>query len=191
MFYYIQGKITIKKPEFIVLDLNGIGFKIFVSKKTLENLSIKKDAKIFTDHNIKHEEKIEIYGFLTEKELELFQFLKKISGIGPKASLSLSASGSFENLQQKLSNNDTSLFDGLKGVGGKKTQRILLELENKTLKKKVLKKIKDSDRDIVDGLLSMGFSKSDILIAISRVSKNIKNKEKKTKEILKILGTKK
>ncbi|MDP2820726.1 MAG: Holliday junction branch migration protein RuvA [bacterium] len=191
MFFYIEGKIAAKRQDFLVIDLNGIGFKIFIPEQRMKNLNVGDNLKIFTDHSIKHEEKIEIYGFLTEQELELFQVLKKISGIGAKASLNLSIAGSLENLKQKLLNQDKDLLGNLKGIGTKKIQKILIELESKTLKPEIGAKINTGEKDVVDSLVAIGFSKKDVLEALKQISPDLKDNEEKTKEVLKILGAQK
>jgi Holliday junction DNA helicase RuvA len=191
MFFYISGKIAAKKQDFLVIDVNGIGFKIFLPEEKMRNLNLGDNLKIFVDHLIKHEEKIEIFGFLTEQELELFQFLKKISGIGTKAALNLSVAGSLESLKQRLSDQDKTLLGNLKGIGSKKIQKILIELESKVSKSETADKITADDKNIVDSLVAIGFSRKDILDALKKIDENLENDEEKTKEILKILGAKK
>jgi Holliday junction DNA helicase RuvA len=132
-----------------------------------------------------------MYGFLTEQELELFQALRKISGVGPKASLNLSVAGSLENLKQKLLSQDKDPLSNLKGIGAKKIQKILIELENKTLKIEPSLRVDAGEKDIIDSLVAIGFSRKDIVSALKQISLGAKDNEEKTKEVLKILGAQK
>ena len=191
MFFYIQGKIAAKRQDFLVVEFNGVGFKILFPESQMKNLKIGENIKVFTDHLIKHEEKIEMYGFLTEQELELFQALRKISGVGPKASLNLSVAGSLENLKQKLLSQDKDPLSNLKGIGAKKIQKILIELEGKTLKIEPGLQVDAGEKDIIDSLVAIGFSRKDIIRALRQISSDAKDNEEKTKEVLKILGAQK
>jgi Holliday junction DNA helicase RuvA len=188
MIFYLKGEIVEKNKDSVVLDFKGVGFKVFVSDESLKRLKIKDQVKLFLDHFIKHNEKIEFYGFLTEKEMELFQFLTKIPGIGTKAALSLSSTGSLEELQQKLLKGDKQLIGNLKGVGKKKLQRILIELGAKISKIEKEKNIEPENKEVINALTALGFSKQDVLRALERIPEDIQGAEEKTKEVLKILG---
>ena len=91
MIAYLEGKIILKKEKFIILDVNGVGYKIFLSKKTLSKLpEIDQNLKVFCFLNVR-ENSLDLYGFLDLKELEFFEILDAISGVGPKAALEISS----------------------------------------------------------------------------------------------------
>jgi len=188
MIFYLNGEVIDKNKESVILDFKGVGFKIFVSEETLKKLKIGVRTKLFLEHFIKRNEKIEFYGFLSPKELDLFQFLTRIPGVGTKAALSLSSAGSLENLQQKILKRDEELIKNLKGVGKKKLQRILIELGTKISKIEKEKSLDPENKEVIYALTTLGFSKIDILKALERIPENIQGSEEKTKEVLKILG---
>ena len=101
MISHLSGKIILRKEDFIILDVNGIGFKIFLSSHTFNKLAEQKEnLKLFTYLDI-GEKSLKLYGFLTEKEFDIFEKIRNISGIGPKAALEVSALN-FEKLKIKL-----------------------------------------------------------------------------------------
>lgn len=190
MLFYLKGKVIKKKENSVIVELNSFGFQVFLSNKNLKTINLGQDLQVYTDLFIKHNEKIELYGFLTEKELELFRFLIKIPGIGTKAALTLSSAGSLKELQKKITQGDKDLLNGLKGVGKKKLQRILIELGTKISKIETKKEIKPEDKEVIDSLTALGFSKEDISKALEEVPDNIQGREERTKAVLKILGAK-
>ncbi|PIR72673.1 MAG: Holliday junction branch migration protein RuvA [Candidatus Nealsonbacteria bacterium CG10_big_fil_rev_8_21_14_0_10_36_24] len=187
MIAYLKGTIIIKKEKFIVLDVKGIGYKVFLSKKALSNLpAIGDDLKIFCFLNVR-ENAMELYGFLDEKELEFFEILDSIRGIGPKAALEISSLGPLDNLKERILKQDENIFAGIPGIGKKKAMAIILELSGKLRDISKEKKISSTD-EAEEGLINLGFPRQKAKLALSKVSKNIKETEQKIKESLKILG---
>ena len=181
MINYLKGKIIEKEDKYLVLENQGIGFKIFCSSKSLKELNIGAISQIYTFLRLK-ETTIELYGFLHKKELELFEILNEISGVGPKTSLDLSSFGSLEELKKKMEGEDFYLE--IKVIGQKKMQKILLELTGKI--KEVSKKEEVVD-EAIDALVSFGFSKTKAKQALLSLSEDIKTSEEKIVGALKIL----
>ncbi len=187
MIAYLQGKIILKKEKFIVLDVNGVGYKVFLSKKALSNLpAIGDDLKLFCFLNVR-ENAMDLYGFLDLKELEFFEILDGIPGIGPKAALEISSLGPLEEIKEKILKQDEKLFQGIPGIGRKKAMTIILELSGKLRDISKEKKIPSTD-EAEEGLVNLGFPRQKAKLALSKVSKEIKDSEQKIKEALKILG---
>lgn len=198
MIAWLRGKIILKKSTshppagFIILDVGGIGYKIFLSEKTLDKIpKIGEILKVFTSLYLR-EETAEIYGFLTFEEVELFETLNEISGIGPKTAMVLASFGSLEKLKKAMEIQEEKFYQEIKGIGKKKMQKIILELTGK---------IKDSnppttrtpppaegDREVFDALISLGFSPQTARGALERIPKEIEGTEKRIEEALKILG---
>lgn len=186
MIYTILGKIVKIGEDFIVLDIGKISFKIFCSENTLKKCEIGKEKKFFV-FLYKREDALNLYGFLNEKELELFEILESISGIGPKAALSLSVFGSLENLKKALEKED--FYRKIKGVGRKKIQKIILEITGKIKEISFKKKEREKD-EVIEALVSLGFSKKMAREALNEVPSHIRNPQERIKEALKILGKK-
>jgi len=178
-----------KTEKFIVLDVNGVGYKVFLSKKALTKIpEISETIKVFCFLNVR-ENALDLYGFLDLKELEFFEILDSIRGVGPKAALEISSLGPLEKIKERIISQDEKLFEGIPGIGRKKAMAIILELSGKI--KDISKKsasVKDSADEAEEGLLSLGFSRQQAKIALAKVPKDIKNTEQRIKEALKILG---
>jgi len=187
MISYLQGKIILKKEKFIVLDVNGVGYKIFLSKKTLSKIpEINQNFKVFCFLNVR-ENSLDLYGFLDSKELEFFEILDGIRGVGPKAALEISSLGPLEKIKEKILSQDEKIFEGVPGIGRKKAMTIILELSGKIKNVSQTKKIVEAD-EAEDGLIGLGFSREKAKAALSKISKDVKDSEQRIKEALKFLG---
>jgi len=186
MINYLSGRITIKKDKFIVLEVAGLGFKVFLSQKNISQVSEGKEIKLFTFLDVK-ETSLNLYGFLDYKELEFFEILETIRGVGPKAALEISALGPLERIKDRISANDEKLFEGVPGIGKKKAMTIVLELSGK-IKNLLPKKEKQEADEAEETLVGLGFSRQKIKDVLKSIPKGIKDTEQKVKEALKILG---
>lgn len=184
MICYLQGKVTYKDDKSLILENQGIGFKVFCSPKILKKISQGEEVKIFTYLYLK-EKAVELYGFLTQKELELFETLNDISGIGPKTAMLLSFLGSLEKLKEIMEKGQ--LPPEIKGIGRKKSQKILLELTGKIKELQKTPQIAGVD-EALDSLISLGFNRQKVKTALEKIPKEIEDTEKRIKEALKILG---
>jgi len=183
MIHYLKGKIEFKGEKFLVIEVAGVGYKVFCSPNTLKKISMSKEIKLFTFLYLR-EETAELYGFLTQDELELFKTLNEISGIGPKTALELSSFGSLENLKKEMEKEE--FHQKIKGIGKKKMQKILLELTGKI--KEISKKGEEIRDEALDVLVSLGFPGQKAKEVLSRVSREVEDTEGRVKEALKILG---
>ena len=131
MYEYIKGIFKSIEKEYIVIECGNIGYKIFTSGSTISNMpSTENEVKIFT-HQIVREDFIGLYGFLTKEEIEMFNLLIAINGVGPKAALSLMSIASVSNLKYAIITEDEKLIVKAPGIGKKTAQRIILELKDK------------------------------------------------------------
>ena len=183
MIHSLIGKITYKDNKSLVLENQGIGYKIFCSPDVLKKTSEGQELKLFTHLHVK-EDAVELYGFLALEELKLFDILNEISGIGPKTALTLASLGSLEKLQELMENG--KLPPEVKGIGPKKAQKILLELTGKIKEIRASKEAWPDDGSL-DALASLGFPRQKAREALSKV-RGEANKEEKIKEALRILG---
>jgi len=185
MISSLSGKIILKKEKFVILEVAGVGYKVFLSRQTLLTLpEIGQNLKVFTFQNVK-EDALDLYGFFTYDELDFFEVLTDISGVGPKSALDISALGSLEKIKDKILAQDEKIFEGIPGIGSKKAMTIILELTGKI---KMLGNKKDSADEGESALMQLGFSKTQAKEALSGVPANIKNTEERIKLALKNLG---
>jgi len=192
MISHLSGKIILKKDGFVVLDVNGVGYEIFVSIPSVGMLPEKDSIlNVFCYLDVQ-ERSLRLFGFLTYDELELFKVVKGVSGVGPKAALEISSVGSLERIKEKMDGN-ADVFEGVSGIGKKKAQKIILELSGKlkTLKPKPkLKKQGDNfDQDeVFTALINLGFSNDKIKEVLSQLPAEVKTSQEKITQALKFLG---
>lgn len=130
MFYYLKGTVAVLGQNLAVLDCGGIGFSVNTSMRSLSQLETGKEMLLYTWCSIR-EDAFDIYGFVSRKELESFKLLVGISGVGPKAALSILSANAPEELALAVANGDEKALTIAPGVGKKLAQRILLELKDK------------------------------------------------------------
>ena len=185
MISYLNGKIILKRDKFIIVEIAGIGYKVFLSRQTLVTLpEIGEPIKLFTYQNVK-EEALDLYGFPTYEGLEFFETLMDIRGVGPKSALDISALGSLDKIKDRILKQDEKIFEGIPGIGSKKAMTIILELTGKI---KMLGQKKGSADEAEGALMQLGFSKQQAKDALSHMPDNIKNSEERIKIALKTLG---
>ena len=132
MFYSLTGKLIFKDEQSIAISCGGVGFKCQTTRSTLSALALKKDEEItvFTHLNVR-EDALDLFGFLTENELDAFKMLITVSGVGPKAALAILSELSSEQIAMCVSSSDYKTLTRASGVGPKLAQRIVLELKDK------------------------------------------------------------
>ena len=130
MFYYLNGTITLLDANLAVVDCGGVGYACHTTNYTLARLQLGKPAKLFTYCNIK-EDAFDIFGFSTREELNCFERLLGVTGVGPKAALAILSVVSPEQLTLAVMTQDDKTITMAQGVGKKLAQRIILELKDK------------------------------------------------------------
>mgnify|MGYP000218807499 CR=1 FL=1 len=130
MFYYLNGTITLLDANLAVVDCGGVGYACHTTNYTLARLQLGKPAKLFTYCNIK-EDAFDIFGFFTREELNCFERLLGVTGVGPKAALAILSVVSPEQLTLAVMTQDDKTITMAQGVGKKMASRILLELKDK------------------------------------------------------------
>lgn len=133
MFYYLKGTVGHLAPNLAVLDCGGVGFACHTTSYTLSYLKVGEEAKLYTYLNVR-EDAMELFGFATDNERSCFQMLIGISGVGPKAALSILSSTTPEGLATAIITGNEKALTVAQGIGKKIAQRIILELKDKLAK---------------------------------------------------------
>ena len=133
MFYYLSGTVTHIEPYLAVIDCGGVGYACRTTSYTLSALKKGDKGKLFTHLNVR-EDAMELYGFATQEELNLFQQLISVSGVGPKAALSILSASTPANLALSIITGDEKALTCAQGIGKKIAQRVILELKDKLAK---------------------------------------------------------
>ena len=196
MYSYIKGTLTALTNEYAVLEAGGIGYKLFVSLNTCSRLSnlVQKDAMLYTHLNVK-EDALELYGFFDNSELNIFKNLLSVSGVGPKAAMSILSTLTPESFARALANDDARMIAQSPGVGLKTAQKVIIELKDKLTKELGNAELKVSTSDstpvsaVIDTLSVYGFSRSQITQALGKVDTK-QPLEEVIRQTLKILGSK-
>lgn len=191
MFDFIIGDIVSIEQEYIVIQNNGIGYRIFASTNTMMGLQIgSKDQMVYTEFHVR-EDGFYIYGFVTKEELDMFNYLLKVSKIGPKTALGILSTLSPNKIKAAIMNKDLDVLCKAPGIGKKTAERIVFELKDKI----------DMDIDLEDisitpnaydealaGLMSLGYSRYEVENIIRKFDLNNMNVEDIIREVLKKLS---
>jgi holliday junction DNA helicase RuvA len=188
MISYLKGRVLLKDSDYIILEVSQIGYKVHVPEVLCMQLREgQEDVEMFCSLQIRKEETIELYGLPSFEALRLFEAFRDVSGIGPKAAMLLSSLGEPAKIRKAVDDRNLAFFGGVKGIGEKKVQKLILELTGKLGSFDTNGKRSSGD-EVVDSLASLGFSKAEARDALSRVSSDITDPEQKIKTALKLLG---
>ena len=170
MIYALAGLIGRRGEHWFALDVSGVSFKVFASPATLSKLPpAGVGAKIFCHLHVR-EDALELYGFLTESELELFEKLNSISGIGPKSALGILAVAPADQISAAINAGRTELLTRASGVGRKTAERVVLELKGKlgAMAPQTLS-LMESDAEIEETLVSLGYTNAQAKSVLAKV----------------------
>lgn len=133
MFYYLSGTVAHMGPNLAVIDCSGVGYACLTTTTTLSTLKKGEKGKLFTHLNVR-EDGVELFGFAGQDELNLFRLLLGVSGVGPKAALSILSASTPANLALSIITGDEKALTVAPGIGKKIAQRVILELKDKLAK---------------------------------------------------------
>ena len=185
MFYYISGKIALKTENFAIIDANGIGYKIFASKNTLDDIGgVGENAKLYTFLNFKSASDImDLYGFSTLEEQNLFEMITSVSRVGAKTAISLLSNMSPSKFAFCVVTNDFKyIAQKTPGLGAKGAQRIVLELKDKfkgmdighiDADEVISLPGSDEDNEAVSALVVLGYSPQEAKSAVNGLSGSV------------------
>ncbi|MDU5109742.1 MAG: Holliday junction branch migration protein RuvA [Clostridium sp.] len=199
MFEYIKGRYKGINKDYIIVENNGIGYKVFTSGATMSAMpKIDEEVKLYLEHIVR-QDFMGLYGFDTKEELEMFKLLISINGVGSKAALSLLSISRINNLRYAIMMGDDKHLCKAPGIGKKTAGRIILELKDK-IKKEEISGNNESSSDFMDiasnsainiaeslsALLALGYSEKEAEAALSKVDKT-ESIENIIKNCLKVL----
>ena len=189
MIGHLEGKILFKGERYVILDIGGVGYKIFISPANQSKFETGASASLWTHTHVK-EDALDLYGFLNQSELEFFEHLISISGIGPKSALGVLAMAPVDTLKRAISTGDTSYLTKVSGIGRKTAEKIVLELKDKMSASSgkigfaPSAELKD-DADILEALVALGFSQKEARDMLQKIPPAVKGRDNRLKEALK------
>lgn len=182
----IKGKIILKTDKFVIVETGGVGYKINVSPDTFSKFK-KTDTEVsFWIHTHVREDILDLYGFLEREELEFFEMLINVSGIGPKGALGILGVASIEILKRAISTGDIAYLTKISGIGKKTAEKIIIELRDRMDESKTGASLQ-IELDALEALKSLGYSQNEAREALKKVSPDA-DTNTKIREALKILS---
>ena len=184
MFAYIKGSLEVKTKGYVVIDVGGVGYKVFMSESAIDKIGeIGQVIKIHTYLRVR-EDDMSLYGFNTNEELRMFELLLSVSGIGAKSAISILSNITPSSFALAVITNDIAKIKALPGIGPKSAQRIILELKDKIeteeaipqgeteeIKPKLFSEEKFTEA--ISALQVLGYSKKEIEKALEKVDSNL------------------
>ena len=175
MYFYIKGKITHKSDGFVVVETGGVGYKIAVSDTTYNLLKTDTEATVYTYLYLR-EDIMDLYGFSTLEEKNMFIHLISVSGVGPKAALSILSLGAPAKIAAAVITNDAKTIQKAQGIGAKIANRIVLELRDKLkteeldIPEDICPEPVDKDRlnEAVNALIVLGYTEKEAVSALAK-----------------------
>ena len=177
MISHINGKLVEKTPTYVVIDCNGVGYKLNISLQTYSSIQTE-NCKLLTHLAVK-EDSHTLYGFYTSEERDLFRQLISVSGVGPSTARIILSTYSAEEIVNYIITADVTSLQNVKGIGGKTAQRIIIDLKDKVGKGKETSDLlftQDNTikEEALSALLALGFTKK---VAYKKMEQVMKNNE--------------
>lgn len=172
MLAYIKGQLEIKTKNYLVIDVGGLGYKVFMSENAINSIGeIGEIIKVYTHYRVR-EDDISIFGFKTQEELRMFELLISVSGVGAKSALVMLSCIEPSEFAIAVISNNIKLLTQIPGIGPKSAQRIILELKDKLKNEQNEESIEGSNtkaiktneniEEAISGLMVLGYSKKNI-----------------------------
>ena len=183
MIIFLKGILTLKRPTWIEIDVNGVGYGVTIPLSTFDRLPEPGNPVHISTYMHVKEDGMSLFGFLSHSEREMFIALLSVSGIGPKLSIAMLSSLTEKQIQNAILTDDIKLLSSVHGVGKKTAERIILELRDKMHKKGVIahilpdesgKKAKETEEsifeDAISALVTLGYNAGEARTVISQIS---------------------
>jgi Holliday junction DNA helicase RuvA len=191
MIAHLNGKLIEKNPTTLIIECAGVGYEVKISLTTFSAIGPAESIMIFTQHIVREDAQL-LYGFATKEEREMFNHLISVSGIGPNTAMIMLSSLSPEEVAHAIQTDDVKTIQGVKGIGIKTAQRVIIDLKDKMLKitfssENVFAQNNTNRFDALTALVSLGFDKKIVEKAIDKISTGEETVEQLIKQALKIL----
>lgn len=195
MLAYLRGKILAKSNNYLILELNNIGYQLFVGENLLSLAKIGEEREFYLSHQVR-EDASDLYGFRNLDELGLFELLLSVSGVGPKSALGVLSIASAEDIREAIIRGDAALLTKVAGIGKKTAERVILELKNKIVKTLSGTTLNSGSSlpvglgDELEALMSLGYSLPDARASLNDLDPVLNDSGERVKAALKKLSRK-
>jgi len=190
MIGLLKGKVELLQRPFVIIDVNGVGYKVLVPESVYSKLTKEEKVRIFT-YTYVREDTLDLFGFLEAEDLKLFESLLTVSGVGPKTALNIFSFGERKDIIEAIIKGDVTFFTSVPRLGTKNAQKIIIELKTKMGAGQDLDLSgKDllENAEVVQALKNFGFSVNEAQKAVREVKKDGISTEERIRLALKALG---
>jgi Holliday junction DNA helicase RuvA len=189
MIASLTGVIQAKGDRFVIIETQGIGYRVFVTPAMLAEAKKGSTITLFTHHHVA-ESADDLFGFSAVNEVSFFELLLSISNVGPKTALAVMGIATLDELQSAIQHGDPTILTKVSGVGRKTAERIVLELKEKVdvaIDFQGTEAMRD-DAAVIDALVSLGYTRNEARVALRKVAKETTGVSDRVREALKHLG---
>jgi Holliday junction DNA helicase RuvA len=187
MISQLTGTITFKTEKFLIIDVNGVGYKVHGTTELISKTKENDKAKVWTYLAVR-ENAMDLYGFASKEELDFFELLNTISGIGPKTAIGILNVTNVPSLRKAVSTGETAHLTKVSGLGKKMADKIVLELKGKLGSYEEMALGLKEEIDALEALKSLGYSHKESREALQEIDKSITTTSGRVKAALKHLG---
>lgn len=188
MIARVEGTIIYTSEKYAVIDVAGVGYKVFLTTESLNACSVGSPASFWTYMAVR-ETALDLYGFASIDDMNFFELLLEISGIGPKSALGIMSITNVESLSEAIATGDTAYLTKVSGIGKKTAERIIIELKDKIIKKGGNYSANNlrGESDALEALKALGYREQESREALKQISTDL-DTSTRVKQALKILG---
>ncbi len=189
MIARLSGTVYATRPSYLTLDVHGVGYKVYATERLLSSLTAGDSCSLAT-HLAVREDALDLFGFPSDDELELFRLLIGISGIGPRSALAILGLETPEKLVRAIAQGDVGYLTKVSGVGKKSAEKIVLELRDKvqTMQIADAHPLQLVDADVLEALLSLGYRADEAREALRTLPPTLTDQGARVKEALRTLS---
>lgn len=182
MISYLSGKVQIIRDGWAIIDVAGVGYKVYINADLASQIHKDENIELYTYTHVR-EDILALYGFQELEELDFFEMLISVSGVGPKAALNILSVASIDKLKASIRNQDPTLLSSVSGIGKKTAEKVVIELKNKLGARGDIFTGAKSD-EVYDALIQLGFKREEVGAAIANLPEDIEKTEDKLKYCL-------
>jgi len=187
MIAYLKGKILAKPRGQIILDVNQIGYRISVSESWFQDMIVGQELELYIHQHLK-EDAADLYGFKSLIDLDFFELLLSVNGVGPRSALAILSMASADDVSQSIARGDAHLLTKVSGIGQKTADRIVLELKNKLGLLFAGQSLgNNSKSDEIDALMALGYSLMQARDALNQVNPSVQDSGERIREALRTM----
>ena len=192
MIGYLSGTVKAVRKNYIILATDYVGYKVFVIPQISLAMEPGKKLSLYIYTHVR-EDQLALFGFPTLSELEFFEMLISVSGIGPKLALSIMSLADLTIIKSGIVNQDATVFTKVSGVGRKTAERLIVELKEKILPETAevaagMAEVSQAHADVLDVLEALGYSKAEARGALATLPKEVTDSQEKIREALRALA---